>query len=886
MGEAPLPGTGRGDAVLRCARTGGGDVPALRVPLRPIGTLIAAPLVLLGAVGCAFAYAPPAAVDLMQRGLLSLTNILAGFSSEALALPRLVEGLAASSTPLVLIGVGVVVLVVASRLPAEISFGAAPAQDDFRADPPADRKTRRRAEKEADALIKAGRLREAGDVLIECGQPDRAVETFIKADDLVRAAEVRHDQNRFAEAAELFERAGRFESAGTLFAQQSDFTRAAEAFVKAGRFSVAAEMFEKLGEHRKAADAYSQVGFQRHAAQAYVRCREWERAAAALEEVIAEESQRLGGGQDPQRQRELRTLVLQAGKLFEQAGKLDRAETVLERGGCTVAAAEIALRLEHFAKAATLLQSAGQPLRAAEALDRMGERREAARLRGEHHRDRGEDEEAARCLEESGDYVAAGDILRKLERHAEAGACYERQGDVATAAEMFRLAGEPLRAAAAFEKSEQLREAAACYGEAGDFRHQADLLARAGENLVAGEIYHREGLDDDAIKVLQRVEPGTRGFGQAAALLGSIFRAKGMHSLSIKKLRQAIGDANISRDNVDAYYALASVHELAEDWGDAVEIYEKILAFDYHHADVETRLAAARAKAVASGSASVSRAAVQGAQKPGQPGRYQVLGELGRGGMGIVYRARDTVLDRTVAYKVLPDALKENPQALRNFLREAKSAAQLNHPNIVTVYDAGEQDGRYYIAMEYVDGTTLKEILRRKRQISPNGVLHVLVQMCEALAYAHEKKIVHRDVKTANTMWTRDKKAKIMDFGLAKVVEEVRNHTTLVSGTPYYMSPEQTLGRNVDHRTDIYSLGVTLFELATGQLPFREGNVPYHHVHTAPPDPRSLVPGLPEGLCGIILRCLQKDPDARYQSTREILAEVRAVTTARSAGTA
>jgi len=244
--------------------------------------------------------------------------------------------------------------------------------------------------------------------------------------------------------------------------------------------------------------------------------------------------------------------------------------------------------------------------------------------------------------------------------------------------------------------------------------------------------------------------------------------------------------------------------------------------------------------------------------------------------MGIVYKANDTVLDRVVAFKVLPDALKENPQALKNFLREAKSAAQLNHPNIVTVYDAGEQDGRYYIAMEYVDGNTLKEIVRRRGAIAPGGVLHVLVQMCEALAYAHDKKIVHRDIKTANTMWTRDRKAKIMDFGLAKVVEEVRNHTTLVSGTPYYMSPEQTLGKNVDHRTDLYSLGVTLFELATGALPFREGNVPYHHVHTPPPDPRTVNANLPAVLAEIILRCLQKDPEQRYGSAREIVAELRA----------
>ena len=159
----------------------------------------------------------------------------------------------------------------------------------------------------------------------------------------------------------------------------------------------------------------------------------------------------------------------------------------------------------------------------------------------------------------------------------------------------------------------------------------------------------------------------------------------------------------------------------------------------------------------------------------------------------------------------------------------------------------------------------------------------MLLLQNEALAYAHDKKIVHRDIKTANTMWTRDRKAKIMDFGLAKVMEEVRNHTTLVSGTPYYMSPEQTLGRNVDHRTDLYSLGVTIFELATGALPFREGNVPYHHVHTPAPDPRSLEPSIPEPLAAIISRCLQKDPEARFSSAREILVDVRTAFSPRGA---
>ena len=266
---------------------------------------------------------------------------------------------------------------------------------------------------------------------------------------------------------------------------------------------------------------------------------------------------------------------------------------------------------------------------------------------------------------------------------------------------------------------------------------------------------------------------------------------------------------------------------------DAVVRYEKILAVGYKYKDVDQRLAASKTKAQAAAKAkAAAQAPLPGTSATARPTRYKVISELGRGGMGIVYKAHDTVLDRAVALKVLPEQLRENAQALQNFLREAKSAAKLNHPNIVTVFDAGEQDGRYYIAMEYVDGTTLKDVIKKKGPIAPGGVLNVLLQMCEALGFAHEQKVVHRDVKTANTMWTRDRKAKIMDFGLAKVVEEVRNHTTIVSGTPYYMSPEQTLGKNVDHRTDIYSLGVSVFEMATGTLPFREGNLPYHHVHT------------------------------------------------------
>ncbi|MHA7838845.1 MAG: serine/threonine-protein kinase [bacterium] len=240
--------------------------------------------------------------------------------------------------------------------------------------------------------------------------------------------------------------------------------------------------------------------------------------------------------------------------------------------------------------------------------------------------------------------------------------------------------------------------------------------------------------------------------------------------------------------------------------------------------------------------------------------------------MGIVYRARDTRLDRVVALKRLPEVLRRHhPRALQFFLREAQSAARLNHPNIVTVYDADQQDGQFFITMELLEGQPLQTVLHERGQLSASNVLGIARQACRGLDYAHEQGVIHRDIKTANLFVTTERVVKIMDFGLAKVLEEVRGATTLVSGTPYYMSPEQVIGGDVDHRSDLYSLGVTLFELATGRVPFDSGEVAYHHRHSRVPDPRELRPELPPELASLVLRLLEKEPGARHQSAAEVL---------------
>jgi serine/threonine protein kinase len=257
--------------------------------------------------------------------------------------------------------------------------------------------------------------------------------------------------------------------------------------------------------------------------------------------------------------------------------------------------------------------------------------------------------------------------------------------------------------------------------------------------------------------------------------------------------------------------------------------------------------------------------------------RYDILEELGRGGMGVVFKARDRRLGRVVALKRLTESLREHPKAVEMFLREARAAAALNHPNIVTLYDAGQEGDTFYLTMEYLEGSPLQSILKRRGKLTPRDAAKLGVQITAGLHYAEEQRIVHRDIKTANLFFTRKKVVKIMDFGLAKMVEEVRRGSTMIGGTPYYMAPEQSLGDAVDHRADLYALGVTFYELTTGRVPFTSGDVAYHHRHTPPPDPRSREDSIPSELAELVLRMLAKDPSDRPGEPAEVGDELQAV---------
>lgn len=266
-------------------------------------------------------------------------------------------------------------------------------------------------------------------------------------------------------------------------------------------------------------------------------------------------------------------------------------------------------------------------------------------------------------------------------------------------------------------------------------------------------------------------------------------------------------------------------------------------------------------------------------------GRYELDGVIGRGGMAEVYRARDLRLDRVVAIKTLRSDLARDPTFQARFRREAQSAASLNHPSVIAVYDTGEDtmdnNPVPYIVMEYVEGRTLRDVLRDEQRVAPDRALQMTDGILRALDYSHRGGIVHRDIKPANVMLTGSGEVKVMDFGIARALADsaaTMTATAQVIGTAQYLSPEQARGERVDARSDIYSTGCVLYELITGRPPF-QGDSPvaiaYQHVREEPIPPSQLDPSIPQYANAIVMKALTKDPNYRYQSAADMRGDIQ-----------
>lgn len=257
--------------------------------------------------------------------------------------------------------------------------------------------------------------------------------------------------------------------------------------------------------------------------------------------------------------------------------------------------------------------------------------------------------------------------------------------------------------------------------------------------------------------------------------------------------------------------------------------------------------------------------------------RYEVLSKIGAGGMADVYKGKDTMLNRYVAIKVLKKEYREDENFVRKFRTEAQSAAGLLNPNIVNVYDVGEDRGLYYMVMELVEGITLKEYIERKGRLSHKEIISIAIQMCTGIGAAHAANIIHRDIKPQNIIISRDGKVKVTDFGIAKAVTS-NTISTNAMGSVHYTSPEQARGGFSDAKSDIYSIGITLYEMATGQVPFDGDStvaVAMKHLQQEITPPSELVPDIPYSLEQIILKCTQKNGERRYPNTTQLIHDLK-----------
>jgi tetratricopeptide (TPR) repeat protein len=612
-----------------------------------------------------------------------------------------------------------------------------------------------------------------------------------------------------------------------------------------GEIERAADMLVDRHQVARAVPLYEKAGAQAKLVKVLLQSRQPARAAKVLAE--------LGRHAEAAHYFESVGSFAEAGESLLTLGDERAAAELLERGGELERAARIQQRLGDPESAARLFGRANLGVEAAESLlEARGRKPRVLTRAAELYESAGDFDRAAAAFAEANEPRRAAELFEKINRFSKAAECYTRAGAFERAADCHEKAGEITEARAAWER-------------AGDRTRAAELALEEGKHLEAGEAFYEVGSYERAIDTLQRVPTTSPDARRAARLLARIFLEKGLIDRARERLQALAVQGPPEKDDLELLLTLATALERLGDATSAIEALEKISGVDATYADVESRLE--RLKDRANGPTTMPTAM--------EASRYELRDEIGRGGMGIVKLAWDRELERPVAIKFLPHELAENPEALKMFRAEARAAAAMNHPNIVHIYDVAVIEEQPCIVMEYVQGRTVREVMRvrgssEKQPLPPKRVGEIGREICLALAYAHRQNVIHRDVKPSNMLLAADGTVKLMDFGISKVMETGEEARSEAKGTPQYMPPEQILGREIDGRTDLYALGISLFEVATAQRPFSGDAVVDQQLHAVLPDPRRIRPEIPESLVKILQRACEKNPDQRYASAHEM----------------
>ena len=639
-------------------------------------------------------------------------------------------------------------------------------------------------------------------------------------------------EHKINDASRLLVEAERYQEAVQLLLQNRRMREAAKIYLHLGDYKQAAQLFSGLKDHETAANALLKADDKTGAAAEYIK--------GGLHELAA-------------------ATYLQAGKLKE---------------------------------AAKTFLGAKQHQKAAAVYKEMGDKKRASSIMAIWYTKNGDYVNAAKNFYVAGKVREAAIAFAAANLHDKAAQLFEKVGEYRLAAKSRLQLGELEVAAEHLERVGAVAEAIRLFEAAGKWNKVVECHKRERNWLALGNIMMRLEKYDLATEFFKRLTPLDEGYTESAMSMAAILEDQGDFEEAIKKYSELIEFKGLTVANAPALFALCTLGEkhnrpevplqFVRQFNAAGPVGEK--AENWKNRLEQMVITAAQTMAVGLEVANeddikaAPAAEVNLPKKTGVADRYETIDKIGQGGHGVIYKAFDKVLGREVVLKFLFRNQVPSDMAQRYFLREAKTTASLNHPNVVTLFDMGQIADNLYIAMEFIDGITLEERLREvNNQMDFDEALSIVEQLCDALSYAHAKTIIHRDIKPGNVMLSGSdhRHVKLMDFGLAKALDENPHKTLIICGTPLYMSPEQIVGDFVDHISDIYSMGVLVFQLFTGRTPFPAANILAHHQFSPPPHPTTINKAVPVEVGDVILKTLEKKREDRYQDALTFAHDLR-----------
>lgn len=656
----------------------------------------------------------------------------------------------------------------------------------------------------------------------------------------------------------------------------------------------------------KAASYYRQAGDLKRALKAYIAAKDF-LSAASIELSF-------GRGEE-------------AAKLYLQAGRFDILADFYEKRNEFDQAVHFYRRAGNFKKAAEMGEKLLENLPTINAptdniRKRSEKEKQLIRLTASNHSRAQNFKRAAHLFHKIGLFdKEASNHLKNGEFYA-AGVAFERIKMYGDAGEAYSRADHPLEAAKCYEKNNDNRLAADHYYKAKKYKKAGQLYQTTGNILKATQAYDEGGEYDLALKVLAGIKPDNDWYDDAIKKAIELTRKKGYVTPASHRMFSQYMFREIDRQHFPSLFEIAVLMEDSELAEEAEIIFNRLEKFDLplyleyqnkkselsldDHAEIsieeileedynvtlildrnqnkaEHKSQDEKVIESATNVSVMSKDPRYLKMNEGQMfgNRYVILEQIGSGGMGIIYKAKDLELEELLVIKILSPAWSDDANLVARFKREIKLARLISHNNVIRIYDLGNWEGYIYITMEYFQGSDLAQIIAEKGAFNISDGLNLCIQLCEGLNAAHQQGIIHRDLKSSNIMISEDNTLKLLDFGIAKAA----NVTQLtidgsILGTPYYISPEAIMQKEVDNRSDIYSLGIVMFEIFTGRCPY-EGDylldVMQKHLSGNPPTPSSIVDSIPEDLDEIILKCIAMRPEKRYQSIAELISELKMV---------